>query len=160
MSDQNVGTDRTIALELHRVWSDQLKVTDEISLKLLAIVPTITAISISLLLPKDSGAQLATPQVIFVGLFGAWVTFLIYRWEKRNVQICGWYREKIRTVEKAILHASSDDIRQLPNLPSPPAVFKHRVRVGKARAELWIYSSAVVAWLALAGYGSVALLRK
>jgi hypothetical protein len=157
MSDKEALTHHVNALELHSVWSDQLRATDEISLKLLAAVPTITAVGISLLLPKDPGAQLARPQAIFLGIFGAWVSFLIYRWEKRNIQICSWYRERINLVEKIELGASSEEVRRLLELPLPPALFKQHIRIGKARAEFLIYSSVVAAWLALAAYGVAAL---
>ena len=42
------------AVEFHGVWSDQIRATDDISLKLLALVPTITAVGISLLAPQRS----------------------------------------------------------------------------------------------------------
>jgi len=160
MSDEDAVASRAAAVEFHRVWSDQIRATDDISLKLLTVVPTITAVGISLLLPKDPGAQLATPQVIFIGIFGAWISFLVYRWEKRNIQNCGWYRDRMRAVEQAGLAASEGELRRLPDLPSPPAVFKQRMEIGKSRAEFLIYTSVVVAWLALAAYGTVALLLK
>ena len=52
MSDEDAVASRAAAVEFHRVWSDQIRATDDISLKLLAVVPTITAVGISLLLPK------------------------------------------------------------------------------------------------------------
>lgn len=156
MSDPDCGATCPAATDLHRVWSEQLRATDEISLKLLAIVPTITAVGISLLIPKDLSAKAASPQMIAIGIFGAWISFLVYLWERRNIQICKWHRDRISAIEKAELGVServvnADDV----NLGDPPPVLKWNV--GKSSAECLIYTSVIVAWLALAVFGLVVL---
>jgi hypothetical protein len=64
-----------------------VRTTDEISFKLLGLVPLVSGGGIVLLL--DAGKRPAwSPATIFVALLGAAVTFAIYRWEVRNIQIC------------------------------------------------------------------------
>jgi hypothetical protein len=69
--------------------SASVRTTDDISFKLLGLVPLISGGGIFLLL--DASKQLDwSPVTIFIALFGAVVTFAIYRWEVRNIQTCNW----------------------------------------------------------------------
>ena len=75
-----------------------IKTTDEISFKLLGLVPLVSGIGIVVLLDR-SNQPAWSPMVVFVGLFGALVTFAIYRWEVRNLMTCEWLIRLVSTLE-------------------------------------------------------------
>jgi xanthosine utilization system XapX-like protein len=59
--------------------------------------------------------------VIFVGLFGALVTFAIYRWEVRNLMTCDWLIHLVRMLEQDQLGLANG---QFHNRPAPH-IFGH-----------------------------------
>jgi len=62
-----------------------IRTTDEISFKLLGLVPLLAGAAIGVIL----GGKLAeSPFVVFTSLFGAVVTVGLFGWELRNIQIC------------------------------------------------------------------------
>jgi hypothetical protein len=69
-----------------------MRATDEISLKLLAAIPFVSGVGISLLVRKSTEAFPAEAR-FGVSLFAAVVTFAIYRWECRNISNCRHYRD-------------------------------------------------------------------
>jgi hypothetical protein len=69
--------------------SASVRTTDDISFKLLGLVPLISGGGIFLLLDASKQPDWS-PVTIFIALFGAVVTFAIYRWEVRNIQTCNW----------------------------------------------------------------------
>jgi hypothetical protein len=61
-------------------------------------VPLVSGAGIVLLL--DAEHRLWSPVTIFIGLFGAAVTFAIYRWEVRNIKICNWLRDRAEDLKR------------------------------------------------------------
>jgi xanthosine utilization system XapX-like protein len=119
-----------------------IRTTDEISFKLLGLVPLVSGIGIVVLL--DRSKQPAwSPMVVFVGLFGALVTFAIYRWEVRNLMTCDWLIHLARTLEQDQLGLANG---QFHNRPAPH-IFGYQV--GKRQAEHLLYWTTITAWLLL-----------
>ena len=85
-----------------------MRATDEISLKLLAAIPFVSGVGISLLVRKSTEAFPAEAR-FGVSLFAAVVTFAIYRWECRNISNCGRYRDHAAYLERNYSDALSEN---------------------------------------------------
>ena len=119
-----------------------IRTTDEISFKLLGLVPLVSGIGIVVLL--DRSKQPAwSPMAVFVGLFGALVTFAIYRWEVRNLMTCDWLIRLVKALEQDELGLATGLFDTRP----APHVFGHQV--GKRQAEHLLYWTTITAWLLL-----------
>src|ERR1700730_11183514 len=92
-------------LKLYEIYLNMIKETDEISFKLLGFVPLLSGVSIyslfSIKQVKMDNTAYPVPFYAFVltGLFGAFITFFIYRWEIRNIQTCKAIRNKVKEME-------------------------------------------------------------
>ena len=75
-----------------------MRATDDISLKLLATIPFVSGVGISLLVRKPTDAFPAEARLL-VSLFAAVVTFAIYHWERRNISTCRYYRRYAAELE-------------------------------------------------------------
>ena len=77
--------------KLYEQISANIRATDEISFKLLGLVPLISGAAIGTLVFKDTqplGARLSPALITLFALFAAAVTLGLFRWELRNVQEC------------------------------------------------------------------------
>src|SRR4029453_16675914 len=74
---------------------EQVRAKDDISFKLLSLVPLISGAGISILIKTD----IAWGLKCFVSLFGATVTFSIFRWELRNIGWCDWLLKQARRID-------------------------------------------------------------
>jgi len=122
-----------------------IRTTDDISFKLLGLVPLLSGAAIVALLKGDIAP---TPLLGFVSLFGAVVTFGFYRWELRNIQTCEWLRDRGADIEindfrleKGLFAGRSQ--KEFP----APRLFG--VSIGKTNAERIIYTTTIIAWLTL-----------
>jgi xanthosine utilization system XapX-like protein len=82
---------------------------------LLGLVPLVSGIGIVVVLLDRSNQPAWSPMVVFVGLFGALVTFAIYRWEVRNLMTCEWLIRLASTLEQDQLGQ-----RSVPQQTCPP----------------------------------------
>jgi hypothetical protein len=124
-----------------------IRVTDDISLKLLGFVPLVSGAGITVLLSTQtilSSFWLS----LFVGVFGAVVTFGLYTWEVRNAEACVWLIKRGCDVEKTEFGLTQGQF-----LGRPKPYFLRGLNggweVSKRRAERIVYSAAMIAWLAL-----------
>jgi hypothetical protein len=133
-----------------------IRATDEISFKLLSLVPLVSGGGITLLLSTNTSLA-RLPLVIFVGLFGAIVTFGLFRWELRNIQTCSRLIRLGASLERERFELpSTGQFSGRKNEPAP-SLYAGRLRVpaflrqeiGKREAEKIIYPAAIVAWLLL-----------
>lgn len=141
--------------DLYHEVCEHIRATDDISLKLLAAVPLATGIGITLLV-RPSTADLTDGARSLLSLFAAVVTFAIYRWERKNIATCAHYREWAAALER--------DHFQLPPQagkgPAPPVYPHGRVTApafagqswGKTQAEILLYWTVIVSWLAASAY--------
>src|SRR5215207_5156129 len=77
--------------KLYEQLNANIRATDDISFKLLGLVPLISGAALGTLLLKDTrAAAAASPSLVTLfALFAAAVTLGLFRWELRNVQECG-----------------------------------------------------------------------
>jgi hypothetical protein len=157
---QTVGT-------LYAEISASVRTTDEISFKLLGLVPLVSGGGIFLLLDASKRPDWSAV-TIFVALFGAAVTFAIYRWEVRNIQTCksliargaeleekelglatGQFlnRDPEPTLFGWIRQAEKDGEGPPKDGEGPPKV--PRWKMGKSGAERLLYTITIIAWLLL-----------
>jgi hypothetical protein len=141
--------------DLYHEVCEHIRATDDTSLKLLAAVPLATGIGITLLV-RPSTPDLADGPRSLLSLFAAVVTFAIYRWERKNIATCGHYRDWAAALER--------DHFKLP-IPADeglaPRTHPHgRVTApafagqswGKTQAEMLLYWTVIVSWLAASAY--------
>jgi hypothetical protein len=148
-----------------RACCQEIRSTDEISLKLLAAVPVVTGVGIGLSIPGSHGNGDESARAIIVGLFGALASFAIYRWELRNIQTCGWYLACAAELEEKYLVPRTGTGERLDpphRRPAPPAlnVAGRRIPaggIGKTSAVHLLYTTIVGAWLTLVLYAIVAI---
>src|SRR6266516_134668 len=78
----------------HEIY-EQVRAKDDVSFKLLSLVPLISGAGISVLVKTD----IAWGLKCFVSLFGATVTFSIFRWELRNIQWFDWLLKQAKNID-------------------------------------------------------------
>ena len=115
-----------------------IRATDEISFKLLGIVPLLSGATLVTFFLKEPFAVEKAPLIITLSLFAALITLGLFRWELRNIQTCSWQRRRSEALERSVVASA-----KTPQQPKPP------LRIGKTEAEKWIYSITIVAWLLL-----------
>jgi hypothetical protein len=146
VTESNEASTSATALTVDKQYAEicsSVRATDEISFKLLGLVPLISGGGIVLLL--DAGKRPTwSPVVIFVALFGATVTFAIYRWEVRNIQTCNWLIARGADLEREELGLAKG---QFYNRDPAPSLLGRRM--GKAGAERLLYATTIGAWLLL-----------
>ncbi len=121
-----------------------LRATDEISFKLLGLVPLVSAAGIAVFLKAET--QLS-PLIYLVSLFAAIVTLALFCWERRNIQTCLWLRDRAADLEG--------------QAGTGPGHFVHFPRsplgLGKTEAEKAVYAVTILAWLLLPGLMDVSV---
>ena len=154
---------------LYRDIIDNIKVTDDISFKLLGTVPLLSGIgSGALSLLVKSGHGLNDGAVLALSLVGCAITFGLYKWELRNIQRCSWFISRAAKIEQQLFR--TDEVSQFygfgdakdlkaEKLASIEIKSFWKLRWGKTRAEKLIYSAAIAAWLIPAAVSVASLAR-
>ena len=135
---------------------EDIRFTDEISLKLLGLIPLVSGAGILAVLFSGSDRSGADAAILggFVGLLGATVTFAIYRWELRNIAFCRHLRHQVAALERNVaLLESGHHLGR----PEPPTLGRGRwqPQVGKTEAERVLYIAVIISWLALPGIAAL-----
>jgi hypothetical protein len=128
-------------LTTERVYAEtcaNIRATDDISFKLLGIVPLLSGATLLTFFLKEHVAAEKAPLVITLSLFAALITLGLFRWELRNIQTCSWLRRRAEALERCVVTSAV-----APQQPQPP------LSIGKTEAEKWIYSVTIIAWLVL-----------
>ncbi len=141
--------------DVYREVCANIRATDEISLKLLAAVPLATGIGISLLV-TTSTKDLPGIARSFLSLFAAVIAFAIYRWERKNIASCGHYRQWASVLERghfkiALPATETDAPGTYPHGRVPAPAFLNQ-SWGKTRAEILLYWTVIISWLATSIY--------
>ncbi len=114
-----------------------IRETDDISFKLIGLIPLFSGASILTFVGSEVSKSLI-PVIPFQALFAAAITLALYRWELRNIQICNWQWERAKLLEKSVFQKDKDKRRQRPKSPS---------MFGKTEAAKCAYSITVLAWV-------------
>jgi len=123
----------TVYEQIHQ----NIRATDDISFKLMSLVPLITGGAISLLARSDISWGIKC----FVSGFAATAAFGVFRWELRNIQLCSWLRDRAKKM----------DGEPYPDAPELRSIGRRELRIGKTQAEKIIYFAVILAWLLLPG---------
>ncbi len=134
-----------------------IRALDENSFKLLSYVPLVSGSAIVVVLLKgEAGLSWMT---ILLSLVGAIVTFGLYRWEFRNIQICKWLQECADEMERNEFNVAEGKEQFAIRLQKSPPRFKNSdydilhkflgFSIVQRRAETIIYWTTIIAWLLL-----------
>jgi len=119
--------------------SADIRATDDISFKLMGMVPLVSGTGlVALLFAKDGPSP---PILKLLSLFAAAVTLGLFRWELRNIQNCRWLIKYADELEKKAL-ARAGLTKAYVSQPGPPQL------IGKTEAEKFIYAATIATWLA------------
>lgn len=135
-----------------------IRALDENSFRLLGFVPLLSASAIAAVLLRDVKFS---PTVVLFSLVGGIVTFGLYRWELRNIQICKWLQERADEIEQREFGIEIAEqqfaIRLKPEREKPQ--FKNAeyndmhklfgIPFTQRRAETLIYWTTIIGWFAL-----------
>jgi hypothetical protein len=125
-----------------RRWQElctHIRTTDDISFKLLGLVPLVSVAGIATSLLKAEPKF--TPLVALLSLFAAAVTVALWIWERRNIQTCKWLRERAAKLEEPFCSASTPG--HFFAFPKEPG------GQGKTKAEKLVYGLTIASWLLL-----------
>jgi|ERR1700722_1475632 hypothetical protein len=130
MAESNPTVDRVYS----ETWAN-IRVTDDISFKLLGTVPLVSGAALLTMLFQTPKLPGDGRFVVALALFAAMITLGLFRWELRNIQTCNWLLKRAEAMEC--------DWSNLPKRPSAPH------SIGKTVAEKWVYSATIVLWLSI-----------
>ncbi len=118
---------------------ENLRATDEMSFKLIGLVPLGTLLAFIGTFFKEIKEW--NDWFYLIGVFGSLVVFGIYRWELRNIQNCYKYCDIIEALD---LESTIKDVGKY----QKPQFF-NKMNVGKTQSEKLIYSVLIISWLVL-----------
>jgi hypothetical protein len=118
--------------------NNNIRSTDDVSFKLLGLVPLFSGSGILLAVLKSD--LFWSPAIYAIAAFGALVTLGLFRWELRNIQTCVWLINCGRALEEAEDASRPGQYYRRPGAP---------MRIGKTEAEKLIYGVTVFTWLLL-----------
>lgn len=132
-----------IASTFYRETCNNIRTTDEISFKLLGLVPLVSGAGIfGISLDREFASS---PFAVILSFFGAVVTVALFIWELRNVSLCNWYVKYAKTLEEG---AFGQGIGQFSGRPKAKII-------RKTTAEYILYIATISAWIA---FGIMALI--
>lgn len=159
-----------VLLDVYKDICNNIRVTDEISFKLLGTVPLASGVGAGGLTILEKSTLLegyARPELVVAALsaLGALITLGLFRWELRNIQKCVWLIARAARFEKEVLrqdlqfsgmarpeHLSARSMEDI----HVQSLFKKPMREwGKTQSEQLIYLASIGGWLvplAIAGY--------
>jgi hypothetical protein len=118
--------------------NNNIRYTDDISFKLLGLVPLFSGSGILVAVMRSE--YFWSPAIYAIGAFGALVTLGLFRWELRNIQTCVWLIARGAALEEADDQKKPGQFYQRPAAP---------MGVGKTEAEKLIYGVTIFTWLLL-----------
>lgn len=115
-----------------------IRFTDDISFKLLGLVPLFSGSGILVALLRSE--YIWSPAIYAMAAFGALITLGLFRWELRNIQICLWLIKCGGAMEGTDDAAWPGQFYGRPDAPTG---------IGKTEAEKLIYGVTIFTWLLL-----------
>ena len=136
-----------VASTLYRETCNNIRATDEISFKLLGLVPLVSGAGIFFIsLDKQFASSLFA---MIISFFGAIVTIALFIWEWRNINNCISFSEYAEILEAYVFR---DKLGKLGDSPQASGQFSGRGKskiIKKRNAELILYTVTIIAWLVL-----------
>jgi hypothetical protein len=142
---------------IYRNLIENIRVTDDISFKLLGTVPLVSGIgSGGLSLLTMSGHRLNDFAVLGLSLIGCAITIGLFRWELRNIQRCTWFISRAANIERQMFPDGdacqfngflAEKHLKVKDLAEIKIALMWTGPWGKTRAEKLIYTAATAAWL-------------
>jgi hypothetical protein len=125
-----------------------IRATDEISFKLLGLVPLVSGVGILVLLGDKDLAW--SPATVFISAIAAVVTFALYRWEMRNVDYCSLLIRRAVELEREVVQGGGAFAAR-PKSPiwHWPLVDRRGRPWGKRESTRLLYRTVLSAWLLL-----------
>ena len=117
---------------------NNVRSTDDISFKLLGLVPLFSGSGLLLAVLKSD--YFWSPAIYAIAAFGALITLGLFRWELRNIQTCSWLIRRGADVEEAEDEQKAGQFYRRTAAP---------LGVGKTEAEKLIYGATTFTWLLL-----------
>lgn len=143
-------------MDLYKEICNNIRVSDDISFKLLGIVPVVSGIGATTLTFLEKSKSLSTHTslaVVSLSLLAALMTFGLFVWELRNIQKCSWFIARAADFELRLLgrtDAKEDHstilFAGMTNNLKPTKKLSDRPW-GKTQGEKIVYSAAIVIWL-------------
>ena len=130
--------DAEIIMKIYNEINTNIRFTDEISFKLLGLVPFVSSLGILGLSMSD---LTQSPVAALISIFAAIVTSALFIWEIRNMQICKWWIERLVKIE-------SENAWIMFGCKSRPEGHGRIVR--KTVAQYLIYSITISSWIMFA----------
>ncbi len=112
---------------------------DDISFKLLGLVPILSGTGVFTLVIKDLGWAITTP----LSIIGIVLTFSLWLWERRNIDTCNNFRNAVISIEKRLPKSLPRPFMAVQN--NKPKLFG--ILASKTRAENFIYGACLAFWL-------------
>ena len=153
---KSLSPDRLV--DIYKDISNNIRTTDDISFKLLGIVPfasglssgALTILEKSKLLEGYSASALAG-----LSALGALVTLGLFRWELRNIQKCAWLISRAANFETQMLCKENLQFHGIAKQEHLSTKTMNEIHVsslfdtpwGKTQAEKLVYLAAIGAWL-------------
>jgi len=152
-----------LATEIYSQVCNSIRATDEVSFRLLGLVPLLSAAGI---LGISLSEQIASsPLLPGIAFFAAIVTGALLMWEWRNLKSCRSYLSYAMLLEKYVLYdalgklgekvpldKSAPDVKLMEEIKTAQGQFRSRPDtkvIRKTIAELIIYSATISAWIAI-----------
>src|SRR5215467_10368451 len=100
---------------VYRETCSNLRATDDISFKLMGIVPLLSGATFLTFFLKGEVVANAGSAVVTLSLFAALVRLGLFRWELRDIQTCIWLIERAKCLER--IAVSGAPVPEKPGAP-------------------------------------------
>lgn len=145
-------------LDIYKDISNNIRVSDDISFKLLGIVPLGSGAgsgALAILEKSELIEAYSRQAVVALSTLGALVVLGLFRWELRNIQKCSWFISRAANFETQILRKESLQFAGMAKPEDLVAKCIEDVHVsslfkrpwGKTQAEKIVYLASIAAWL-------------
>jgi len=124
-------------MKLYSEINANIRFTDEISFKLLGLVPFVSGAGI---LGISLSNLVSSPYAALISFFAAIVTFALFMWEIKNIEICKWWISRLEKIEEICFELSEEEICR----PKPKLI---GLSARKSTAEKIIYTGAIGSWM-------------
>jgi hypothetical protein len=154
-------------LDIYKEVCASIRATDDISFKLLGLVPTFSGSAAGALVVLDKSGLLkggSSWVVLALAAVGFGITFGLFRWELRNIQKCNWLIERAAELESYALGGRGEppprlQFRGWRDEKKPCMASPMKWPWGKTEAEVAVYLAALAAWLVPAVFAVISLVE-